>query len=177
MTTFLRRLIDAMLLRAEAYEEVENDRSATLQAMAVVLLSSLAAGIGALGPLEARPTALAGISLLALALWVVWAVLTTQIGARLMPAAQTRADVGQLLRTTGFASAPGIVRIAGVIPGLTTAVFLVSMGWMLMAMIVAVRQALDYTSTTRAFVVCAMGLVLALGFALVIGIILSPAVY
>jgi hypothetical protein len=177
MATFLRRLTDAMLLKAQAYEEVESDRSATVQAMAVVVLSSLAAGIGALGPLEARPTALAGFSLLALTMWVVWAVLTTQIGARLLPSPRTEAHVGQLLRTTGFAAAPGLVRIAGVIPGLTTTVFVVATGWMLMAMIVAVRQALDYTSTTRAFLVCAMGLALALGFAVVIGLIFSPTVH
>jgi hypothetical protein len=159
------------------YEEVERDRSATAQAMVVVLLSSLAAGIGVLGPLDARPTALAGITLLALVWWIAWAALTTHIGARLLPAPETRADVGELLRTTGFATAPGILRIAGVIPGLAGPVFLITMGWMLMAMIVAIRQALDYTSTARAFVVCASGLLLALGFAFVIGIVFSPVVY
>jgi hypothetical protein len=177
MAIFLKRLTDAIALRAAVYEDVEQDRSATAQAMAVVVLSSMAAGIGALGPLEARPTALAGISLLALALWIIWAVLTTQIGTRILPAPGTRADVGELLRTTGFATAPGILRVAGVIPGLTVPVFLISMVWMLMAMIVAIRQALDYTSTTRAFIVCATGLLLAFGFAFVIGIIFSPAVY
>ena len=177
MAIFLKRVIDAIALHPEAYEDVERDRSATAQAMAVVVLSSVAAGIGALGPLEARPTALAGISLLALALWIIWAVLTTQIGTRILPAPGTRADVGELLRTTGFATAPGILRVAGVIPGLTVPVFLISMVWMLMAMIVAIRQALDYTSTTRAFIVCATGLLLAFGFAFVIGVIFSPVVH
>jgi hypothetical protein len=69
------------------------------------------------------------------------------------------------------------LRIAGVIPGLAGPVFLITMGLMLMAMIVAIRQALDYTSTARAFVVCASGLLLALGFAFVIGIVFSPVVY
>jgi hypothetical protein len=177
MATFVKRVIGTALLNGQAYEDVESDRSATVQALAVVVLSSLAAGIGAAGPLDARPMALAALSLLALAMWVVWALLTTQIGVRLLPSPRTHADVGELLRTTGFATAPGILRIAGVIPGLTALVFLVSMGWMLMAMIVAVRQALDYTSTTQAFLVCAMGFLLALGFAFVIGIIFAPTVY
>lgn len=177
MATFFSRVIGAALLHGQAYEDVEHDRSATMQALTVVLLSSLAAGVGMLGPLDARPAVLAGISLLALTAWVVWAVLTTQIGTRLLPSPRTHADVGELLRTTGFASAPGILRIAGVIPGLTAAAFLVSTGWMLMAMIVAVRQALDYTSTTRAFLVCATGLVLALIFAFIIGFIFAPTVY
>jgi len=176
--TFLRRVTGAALLNAQAYEDVEGDRSATMQAMAVVLLSSLAAGVGALGPLDnARPAALAGISLIAFALWVVWAVLTLQIGTRLMPAQRTQADVGQLLRVTGFASAPGLLRVAGVIPGATGPVFVVTTAWMLMAMIVAVRQALDFTSTARAFAVCALGLALSLGFAFVIGLFFSPALH
>lgn len=176
MTTFLRRVTGAALLDAQAYEDVEGDRTATIQAMAVVLLSSLAAGIGAASA-AARPATLVGVSLLAFAVWVVWAVLTVQIGTRIMPTSRTDADIGQLLRVTGFASAPGILRIAGVIPGATTAVFAITLVWMLMAMIVAVRQALDYTSTLRAFAVCALGLALSLGFAFVIGLIFSPTLH
>jgi hypothetical protein len=167
----------AALLDPAAYEEVEADRSATLQAMAVVLLSSLAAGVGGLGPTSARPAALAGISVLALALWATWALVTLEIGTRIFPAPRTRADMGQLLRTIGFASAPGILRVFGIIPGSTTVVFVATAFWMLMAMIVAVRQALDYTSTARAFAVCAFGWVLAVGMAFGIGIFYAPALH
>ncbi len=177
MATFLQRVTGAALLDAQTFEEVEGDRTATAQAMAVVFLSSLAAGIGAAGPAAARPATLVGLSLIAFAVWVVWAVLTVQIGTRIMPSARTDADLGQLLRVTGFASAPGILRIAGVVPGAATLVFIIAMAWMLMAMIVAVRQALDYTSTLRAFGVCALGLALSLGFAFVIGLIFSPVLH
>jgi hypothetical protein len=177
MSTFLRRLTGAALLNPAVFEEVEADRSATGQAMAVVLLSSLAAGIGVLGQASARPAALASISLLALAVWAIWAVLTFQIGTRILPASRTQADVGQLLRTIGFASAPGIFRVAGVIPGTKTGVLILTSIWMLMAMVVAVRQALDYTSTARAFAVCAVGWALAVGFAFIIGIVCSPPLY
>ena len=177
MGIFLRRITGAALLSTQAYEDVERDRSATMQAMIVVLLSSLAAGVGALGPLGVRPLALAGISLLAFALWFVWAVLTLQIGTRIMPSPQTHADVGELLRTTGFAAAPGLLRVLAVIPGHTAGVFVVTTAWMLMAMIVAVRQALDLNSTGRAFAVCALGLTLALGFAFGIGLVFAPALH
>jgi hypothetical protein len=177
MATFLSRVTGAALLNAQTYEDVEADRSATPQAVAVVLLSSLSAGVGAVGPLEARPAALMGISLLAFAVWLVWSVLTLQIGTRILPSARTHADIGELLRVTGFASAPGILRIAGVIPGSTAAVFAVTLVWMLVAMIIGVRQALDYTSTSRAFAVCALGLALALGFAFIIGVVFSPVLY
>jgi hypothetical protein len=177
MTTFVGRVTGAALLKPAIYEEVESDRSATVQAMAVVFLSSVAAGVGVLGPAGARPAAVAGISLLAFAVWAIWAVLTFEIGTRIFPAPRTQADIGQLLRTIGFASAPGILRVAGVIPGTQSAVFAVTAVWMLMAMIVAVRQALDYTSTARAFAVCALGWALALGIAFAIGILYGPALY
>lgn len=177
MATFLNRMTGAALLNPAIYEEVEADRAATMQAIAVVALSSLAAGVGALGPAGMRITTLAGISLLAFALWGIWALLTLQIGARIFPAPRTQADIGQLLRTIGFATAPGILRVAGLIPGTTTVVFGVTAIWMLMAMIVAVRQALDYTSTARAFAVCAFGWALALVFAFGIGMFYSPPLH
>jgi hypothetical protein len=130
--------------------------------------------VGALGPANARFTTLAGISLLAFAVWGIWTLLTLQIGTRIFPAPRTQADAGQLLRTIGFATAPGILRIVAVIPGTAAAVFALTAVWMLMAMIVAVRQALDYTSTARAFAVCALGWVLSVGLAIGMGLLLSP---
>ena len=177
MTTFLQRVTGAALMDPAIYEEVEADRSATVQAMGVVALSSLAAGVGALGPAGSRITTLAGISLLAFAVWGIWALLTLQIGARLFPSPRTQADIGQLLRTIGFATAPGMLRVVGVIPGTTAVIFAVTAVWMLMAMIVAIRQALDYTSTARAFAVCALGWAISLGFAVGIGMFCSPPLH
>jgi hypothetical protein len=174
MTTFLQRVTGAALMDPAIYEEVEADRSATVQAMGVVALSSLAAGVGALGPASARVTTLAGISLLAFAVWGIWTLLTLQIGTRILPSPRTQADAGQVFRTIGFATAPGILRAAAIIPGAAALVFVITAIWMLMAMIVAIRQALDYTSTARAFAVCALGWVLSMGFAIAFGLFLSP---
>src|SRR5437764_8894636 len=123
MTRFLWRLTGAMVLNANAYEDVERDESATIQAMAVVLLSSLAAGVGALGGGGNRATDLIGISVVALAVWIIWALLTYEIGTWLLPSPQTHATPGELLRTIGFASAPGIFRVPPVIPSLQAALF------------------------------------------------------
>jgi len=177
MTTFFGRVAGAALLRPAIYEEVEADRSATLQAGSVVVLSSLAAGVGTLGQVDAHAAALASISFVALASWVIWAVLTLQIGARIFPAPRTQADLGQLLRTLGFASAPGILRVAGLAPGMTSVVFAVTAVWMLVAMVVAVRQALEYTSLARAVAVCAFGWVLAIGFAFALGTYFAPPLF
>ena len=149
------RMIRAAKLDASLYEEVEADRGALGQATAVVVLASLAAGFGSVarggvgGFLFGTIAALAG--------WYVWAFLTYWIGTRFLPEPQTQADYGELLRTIGFSSAPGVIRVLGVIPALTGLVFLVASIWMLVAMVIAVRQALDYTGTLRAVGVCLIG--------------------
>jgi hypothetical protein len=108
--------------------------------------------------------------------WYIWAGLTYLIGTRILPEPQTRANYGELLRTIGFASAPGIIRFLGIIPGLMTPVFFIAGIWMLVATVVAVRQALDYQSTWRALGVCLVGwIVQALLLALVFAFTGAPA--
>lgn len=155
MSLFLRRMIRAARLDSALYEEVEADGSALGPATLVVVLSGIAAGIQYSGG-----SGLSGLitgTVTALASWYVWALLTYLVGTRLLPEKKTEADMGELLRTLGFASAPGVIRFLGVIPHLSAPVFLLSMVWMLAAMVVAVRQALDYRSTLRAVAVCAIG--------------------
>ncbi|MBW1686213.1 MAG: YIP1 family protein [Deltaproteobacteria bacterium] len=155
MANIQDRIIRAAKLDAQLYEEVEADREATGQALAVVVMSAVAAGIGSLG--SGGLLGIVGGTILALVGWLIWAFLTYFIGTRLLPEPQTKADYGELLRTIGFASAPGLLRVFGVVPGLAPLVFLVAGIWMLVAMVIAVRQALDYTSTSRAVGVCLIG--------------------
>lgn len=155
MAGLSQRMIRAAKLDVKLYEEVEADPKAMGQAMTVVVLSAVAAGIGAAGR-----TSLVGlivISIASLAAWYVWAYLTYFIGTRLLPEPKTHADHGELLRTLGFAASPGLIRVAGGIPVLGPLVMLVSAIWMLVATVIAVRQALDYSSTGRAVGVCIIG--------------------
>src|SRR5262249_539884 len=91
------------------------------------------------------------------ALWYVWALVTWYIGTRWLPTGVTVADPGQLLRTIGFSSAPGILRIAMLVRVLPGPVFLLCPVWMVVWMVVAVRPALDYCGPRRAIAVCAIG--------------------
>ncbi|HEY5593735.1 MAG TPA: YIP1 family protein [Nitrospiria bacterium] len=156
LSLFVQRLWRAAKLDASLYEEVEADRSATAQALGVVVLSGLAAGVGTIGQFGGYGHVFPGI-FWSLVGWLAWALLTYWIGAHLLPEPQTKADLGELLRTTGYSSAPGLIRVLGVLPGLTGIVFLVAAIWSLIAMVIAVRQALDYRSTWRAIGVCMIG--------------------
>ena len=154
MAKFLNRIFRAAKLDVSLYEEVEADKGAFVQAMGVVVLSSIATGVG--GVARGGIGILIGV-ILALLSWYVWAYLTYFIGTRLIPEPQTKATHGELLRTIGFASAPGILRVLGFFPVMRSLIFWVSTVWMLIAMVIAVRQALDYRSTFRAVLVCLIG--------------------
>jgi len=148
-------MIRAAKLDVNLYEEVEADKGAMGQAMAVVVLSCVAAGIGTAGTVGIKGFVLGTIA--ALVGWFIWAFLTYYIGTRLLPAPQTKADYGELLRTIGFSSSPGVLRVLGIIPMLGNILNFICGIWMLVAMVIAVRQALDYKSTGRAVGVCLIG--------------------
>ena len=151
---FINRIIRACKLDVSLYEEVEADKSATFQAALVVILSSLAAGVGALS-LGASNFLMAPV--LSLVSWYIWAYLIYFIGTKLFPEPTTKSDHGELLRTIGFSSAPGLIRVFGFTPELMSITYIGSGIWMLIAMIIAVRQALDYESTWRAVGVVVIG--------------------
>ena len=155
MASFKDRIIRAAKLDVHLYEEVEADKGAMGQAMAVVILSSIAGGIGTPAGLGLGGILIGTIA--ALVAWYIWAFLTSFVGIKLLPEPQTKADVGELLRTIGFSSSPGLIRVLGIIPFLRGPVFLIAGVWMLVAMVIAVRQALDYQSTLRAVGVCIIG--------------------
>jgi hypothetical protein len=160
MPILLRRMWRAAVLDPELYDEVEEDPRLGWEALWIVLLVSVAGGIGAGWP---HP---GGVALGAAVLfggWLAWAAVTTWLGTKVFPGPETECDFPQMLRTIGFAASPGLLAIFGIVPEMRAAAFAVTTIWMLAAMVLAVREALDYASTGRALLVCAVGWVLQVG--------------
>ena len=155
--SMVERMVRASRLDVHIFEEVEADTSATRQALSVVALVALATGIASLGT-----TGLIGLFVgvvSAIVGWALWAWILHLIGTKIMPSHSTHADWVQLARTLGFAQSPGILRVLGLVPVVGNIIFAVASIWMLVAMVVAVRQALDYTSTWRAIAVVLIGFI------------------
>jgi len=155
MSSFSNRVIRALRLDKNLYEEVEADEQATGQAMSVVILSCIAGGLGYGGLAGLRWIFL--LTVTALAGWVIWAMITYIVGTKILPTGQTSSNPGELLRTLGFAHAPGLFYIFGLLPLVGKPVMFAVSLWILAAWVIAVRQALDYTSTARAVAVCLIG--------------------
>jgi hypothetical protein len=177
MTLFLYRMMGAAMLDGGMYEGIEHDRTVTTQAAAVVVLSSLAAGLCVGAWYEGGLQVFIFFSTVALVTWIAWAIMTFHIGTRILPGGETSATVGELLRTTGFAASPGVLQAFGLFPGMAVPVAIVTWLWMFAAMVVGVRHALDYTSTARALAVCGLAAALALTLAMVSGVLFGPTLH
>ena len=148
ISLFLNRIFRSVKIDPEVFNEVQKDKNATVSAAVVVILSSSAAGIGA-ASLGASNFILAPI--FSLVSWFVWAYIVYFVGVKLFPDPKTKTTQFALLRAIGFSSAPGIIRIFGFNEDLMTVTFIGSAFWMLVCMIVAVKETLNYKSLWKAF--------------------------
>ena len=151
------RMIGASSLNAHTFEEVEADTSATKQAVLVVALVAAATGIASL-----KTAGLSGLFLgivVGIAGWAIWAWIVYLIGTKILATHETHANWGQLARTLGFAQSPGILKVFGAVPIVGAIILLVVSVWTFVAMVIAVRQALDDTSTVRAIGVVLLGFI------------------
>lgn len=176
MTLYFRRLTGALMLDAGAFEEIEAHGDAAFQSMATVLLACLAGGVAVSGRDSASTAGFITGMTIVLAAWLVWVTVVAAVGTIALAEPQTQSDLGELLRTMGFAAAPGVfLAFASIRPAAPFVIALVSV-WMTAAAVIGVRQALDFRSTSRATAVCALGLVIALGVVAAIASLLTVEV-
>jgi hypothetical protein len=147
------RMIGAALLNIETYEAVEADQTATAQAALVVILVAACEAIGSWSGGLFAATSAAVASLIA---WLVWAGVTYVIGDKIFGG---EATWGELLRTIGFAQAPGVLFLLGIVPLLGGLVSGVVSIWIVVAGFIAIRQALDIGNLKTFFTVLIGGIV------------------
>lgn len=160
------RALGAALLDVDTYEEVEADTSATAQAATVVLVVAVASAIGASGE---GSGGVFGAVVGAFTSWMIWAGVTNFVGTRFLGGT---ADWGELLRTLGFAQAPGILLALGIIPLFGGLVGFGVGVWMLVTGLVAIRQALDF-GTGKALITALLSMVVVVGAMITLGILLG----
>jgi hypothetical protein len=144
---FLNRIYRSIKIDPEVFDEVQKDKNATIAAGIVVVLSSLAAGIGASHLGMVNFFLAPGLSLVS---WFVWAYIVYFVGVKLFPDLKTKTTQTALLRSIGFSSAPGMIRVFGFNEDIMTVMFVGSAFWMLACMVVAVKQTLNYKSLWKA---------------------------
>ena len=148
ISVFLNRIYRSIKIDPTVYDEVQKDKGATVSAAIVVVISSLAAGLAAkqsgMGSFIFAP-------ILSLASWFVWAYIVYFVGVKLFPDSKTKTTQFAILRAIGFSTAPGIIRVFGFNEDLMTVTFIGSSFWMLVCMVVAVKETLNYKSLWKSF--------------------------
>jgi hypothetical protein len=162
--TFGDRVVGAMKLDANAFEDVERDTTAIGQSVTVIVLAAAAAGIG--GIWAGGLSGIVSGAVMSLIGFLVWSLIIWIVGTKVMPEPATKADYPETFRVLGFAAAPGlasVLTIVGVVPilGWLLAFFiwLLIWVWQCAAMVVAVRQVLDYSTVGKAVIVVLIGFV------------------
>ncbi len=177
------RMMRAAKLKVDLYEEVEADTKATMPAMWVVVIASVATGIGAgIAGIIAGNGAMAfiwgllGGLAVALVGWLAWAGITYLLGTTVLKGPNTSATWGELLRTIGFAQSPGVLKILSFIPFLGGLISLAASIWVLITTVIGVRQALD-VSTGRAIAVCIVGWLIYFALGLLLAFLLHMSLF
>ncbi len=172
--SIVERVMGVVRLNVPTYEEIEHDNSATTQAAIVVGVVALAGAIGALGIDEGNAAVrfIYGI-ISAFIGWILFSYVAYFVGTRLIPGENTSADAGQLLRTLGFAQAPSVLGIFGILGAVGGIFSFVGSIWALVCAVIALRQALEM-STGRAIGVAILSviavIIVTLPFAIILGI-------
>ena len=174
------RMIRAAKLDSNLYEEVEHDQSATTQALTVVIIVAIASGIGSgIGALLGNQgagaflMALIGGIILAIIGWLVWSVIVYFVGTSLFGGSAT---IGEMLRTVGFAQSPNVLAILSFIPLLGGLIVFAASIWALIALIIGIRQALDFT-TGKAVLTAIIGWIVYIIIIAIIGGIIGLAAF
>ncbi|HEX8031878.1 MAG TPA: hypothetical protein VF491_25605 [Vicinamibacterales bacterium] len=176
MDTFIRRFMGALALDASAFEDIEADRSAALQSLTVVTMAAAAGGVAAIGLGLVGLTGFMVGAVMVFGAWLVWIATIAVIGTVALPEPQTRSSMPELIRTLGFATAPGVLIAFAAMPSAAPIVIALVSAWVIADAVVAMRQALDYHSTGRAIAVCVIAWVVSGGVFLAIAAILTRSV-
>ncbi len=163
MTRLFRRFIGVLVLDASTFEDIEADRRSAMESVLVLVAACLGGGFGSMGLGLVGPVGFVTGAIVTLAGWLVWVSVIKVVGTTVLAEPQTSSDRRELLRTLGFAAAPGVFFAFAAMSAIASLVLVGVSIWMVAAAVLAVRQALDYRSTARAIAVCAIAWVLSFG--------------
>ena len=148
MTIVIERAQRVMQLQQPVFRTIARDPNATKQAAIVVAVVAIASAIG--GADEGAGGIFVGL-IGAFLGWLIYAGMAWFFGTNIFGTPTTVTNWESLLRTLGYAQAPGILSIFGFIPLLGWIAALVGGIWAIVTAIIAIRETLGF-GTGRAII-------------------------
>ena len=124
----------------------------------------------------ASPTSFLSGAIIALGIWLIWVMVVGVIGTMDLAEPQTHSSFSELLRTLGFAAAPGVFIVFTIFRSAAPLVIVMVSLWMIAAAVLGMRQALDYRHTSRALAVCVLAWLVSIGVVATAMVIFSRTV-
>ena len=158
----LQRMIGAAMLNTSVFEEIEADRGALPQAIGIVVLVTLCGIVGGVleGVIGGEGQSASGIgwgvlkgALFGIIRWGLWVSLLLLVGGVMLKESATQTNWGEIGRVVGFAYTPGVLSVLSFLPGMGIVLPIIAFSWTLAAVVVGVRQAMDFETTGRAILV------------------------
>jgi Yip1 domain len=155
--TFGDRVVGAMRLDPNTFEDVERDPTSIGQSVGVIVLAAVAAGVGNI--YWGGITGIVSGALMSIIGFLVWSLIVWVIGTKVLPEPTTKADFAETFRVIGFSAAPGLASVITIVPLIGYLFMFLIWLWQMAAMVVAVKQVLDYSTLGKAVVVVLIGFV------------------
>ena len=164
--TFAERVVGALKLDANTFEDIERDPTAMGQAVGIIALAGMAGSLGSIWRLGFGRIVFA--ILISICAYLLWSLVVWLVGTKLMPDPATSADFAETFRVIAFAASPGLLGVVSIIPFLGAIIVFVLTPviwlWSMAAMVIATKAVLDYTDTFKAVIVVLIGFVAYLVF-------------
>ncbi|NNF08265.1 MAG: hypothetical protein HKN21_16000 [Candidatus Eisenbacteria bacterium] len=158
-------MIRASRFDAALFEEAEANPALGNQARNLVLLVAALSGLGAalLNLDRGVPAAITSFLFRSVAVtvgWILWSAVTLWIGTTLTASSETHADAKEVRRVLAYAFSPWALSVLVFIPTIGPIIFLISSFWVLIAGVVAIHTALDFSFSRAVITVFAGWMVL-----------------
>ena len=174
------RMTRAAKMDITLYEEAERDPTLNEEAFRIVLLVAGAAGIGALLGGLFGGSLVAGIvggivqAALIVVMYYLWSWLVLLVGTKMF---NGTSDMGEVRRAVAYAYTPNLAQVFSFIPVLGGLLGLAAGIWALVLGVVAVRQAMNFTTGTAVgtVIIAALiaGVIVGVIFGILSGILLA----
>ncbi len=142
------RMLGALFLNDEPFQEIAKDQRGIWQAIVIVLLGATATALGHVPQYESLLVLPVNIVLVAV-WWGIFALFLYFVGTWFLVGWESRTDFVGFLKIAALGMTPAVLRAFQLIPLIGPYTYFITIAWMLACMVVAVGAAFGVKSTVK----------------------------
>ena len=152
MKPIFKRMQRAIMLDQTLFDEIVADPSIQGQSVWVVAIFAMTTAFGTFSMISGTAVNIGLIT--TIITWYIWAFSVFYVGTRILGPMSEGSDRKTIMRVVAFASAPGVIRLLGVIPKITMIILAISSIWILIAAVMGLKKVFVQATTAKITMVC-----------------------